>query len=172
MNVLVIGSRSLSSKHLDVMRLVVRHAVAAAAPPLPQWLKNAERYCGTFRPMPLSEGASILLMHGDDRPSKRSGSIGAGKLAECAARVEWQGQWAVRRFPVEHAATEEPWEAAADRRNAAFVAAKPHRVYCVHPRLDSSGGSLATAKALTKAGIRFWHVQVTVGGGVIGVEER
>lgn len=172
MNVLIFGSRSLSSKHLTAMRLVMRHAVAAAAPPLGQWLENSEGSCGLTRPVTLSTDASILLLHGDDIPSKRSGSIGAGKLADCAARVEWQGHWAVRRFPVEHAATEETWDAAADRRSAAFVAAKPHRIYCLHPRLDTSGGSLRTAKALTQAGIRFWHVQVTVGGGVIGVEER
>lgn len=172
MNIMVFGSRSLSSKHLTVMRYVMRHAVATAAPPLPQCLENSEGSCGLFLPVKLADGASILLMHGDDMPSKRSGSIGAGKLAECAARVEWQGHWAVRRFPVEHAVTEETWETAAERRNAAFVAAKPHRVYCVHPRLDNSCGSLGTAKALTQAGIRFWHVQVTIGGAVVGVEER
>ena len=173
--VLVFGSRSLTTKHLTIMRLVVRHALfEGSSRPLADWMKLSEQEerLWELRPLRLHDGGSFLLMHGDDMPSRRSGAIGAAKLAECAARVEWAGQWASRRFAVEHVAGVEPYDVAEERRNAAIIAAQPHRIYCVHPHLDRAGASLNLANALTRAGLRFWHIHVTHGGAVANVEER
>lgn len=172
---LVFGSRSLTTRHLTIMRLVARHAMfEGSARPLADWMKMAdnEERLWELRPLRLHDGGSFLLMHADDMPSRRSGAIGAAKLAECAARIEWAGQWTSRRFSVEHDVGVEKYEVAEERRNAAIIAAKPNRIYCVHPHLDKPGASLNLANALTRSGLRFWHIHVTHGGAVVTVEER
>lgn len=115
--------------------------------------------------------APLLLIHGDGPPGKTPGAIGADKLAEVAASLEWPDTRRGRRFPPEQQG-EESWGAAAARRNAAMVAAKPDRVLCFHENLDMSKGSAMTAEMLKAAAIPFRYVRVTSAGELVSVEDR
>ena len=83
----------------------------------------------------------------------------------------WPQRRKLRRYPATPEGTES-WGQAAARRNAEMVAAKPHRVFCVHTNLDASKGSAMTSDMLKRAGIRFHLVTVTQAGAVVSVEER
>lgn len=152
LRILVFGSRNLTARHLSVMRTYLaldRIAVDG-------WWQVGE---------------PIQLVHGDGPPGKTPGAIGADKLAEVAASLEWPDTRRVRRFPPTPVG-DESWGTAAARRNAEMVALKPDRALCVHENLDASRGSIITADCLKRAGIVYRYVRVTSSGAVIEVTER
>lgn len=167
MRVLFFGSRSLTWKHLETMRALAFHALYAEPPPLADFLAHLD----VARLSPLPETESLVLLHGDGPPGKNPGAIGADKLSEVACMERWPARRVLRRFPADPVG-DESWGQAAARRNAAMVAAKPHRVYCCHTDLDASKGSAMTAGMLTRAGIRFFYTKVSMSGQVLSVEER
>lgn len=155
MRLLVFGSRNLTARHLPIIRgyLSLDRLIQE------EWWQVDE---------------ALLLIHGDGPPGKTPGAIGADKLSEVAAALEWPDTRRGRRFPpdVGPDATREEWAQAAARRNAAMVAAKPDRVLCFHENLDMSKGSAITADLLTRASIPFRYVRVSGAGEVVSVEDR
>jgi len=116
-------------------------------------------------------GDAIHLIHGDGPPGKTPGAVGADKLAEVAASLEWPDTRRCRRFPPEPG-DGESWGVAAARRNAAMVAMRPDRALCFHTDLDRSKGSAMTAEFLTRAGLGYRYVRLSGAGEVLSVEER
>lgn len=177
MRVLIFGSRSLTWRHLEVMRLVASHSIREEASDLRGWMETAtkvdeeeSRFAWAAPLVPDSE--PLVLIHGDGPPGGSVPcAIGADRLSELACMEKWPERRRVRRFPVEQR-DGESWGHAAARRNAAMVAARPHRAYCIHTDLDSSTGSRMTAEMLQNATIRFWYVRVTQAGAVLSVESR
>ena len=180
MKLLVFGSRNLTARHLPAMRKFI------AAEAICTW--NAE---GRFIPLPLerilsASGSEELqhflpddgrywekptLIHGDGPPGKTPGAVGADKLAEIAASLEWPDTRRCRRFPPEQGEGES-WGVAAARRNAAMVALRPDRALCFHTDLDRSKGSAMTAEFLKRAGLGYRYVKLSNAGEVLSVEER
>lgn len=177
--ILVFGSRNLTARHLPVMR---------------KFLLAEVLYCfeNDMGPVPLEDILAattsadlanmvpddaefhpglLWLVHGDGPPGKTPGAIGADKLAEVAASLEWPDTRRVRRFPPTPVG-DESWGAAAARRNAEMVALRPDRALCFHENLDASRGSIITAECLKRAGISFRYVRVASSGAVVTVEER
>jgi hypothetical protein len=179
MRLLVFGSRNLTARHLGVMRRFILAAV------LYRW--NEER-----GPIPLErilaardshdiagmvpddarfcEGV-LWLHHGDGPPGRTPGAVGADKLAEVAASLEWPETRRVKRFPPNPEGGE-TWAHAAARRNAEMVATRPDVALCLHENLDMSKGSAMTAEFLKRAGIGYRYVRVTGAGAVVSVEDR
>jgi hypothetical protein len=152
MKLLCFGSRNLTARHLPAMRSFLaldRLAVDG-------WW---------------TVGEPIQLIHGDGPPGRPPGAIGADKLAEVAASLEWPETRRVKRY---HVTPEggETWAHAAARRNRAMVDAKPDRALCFHENLDMSKGSAMTADFLQRAGVRFRYVRLTSAGAVVSVEDR
>jgi hypothetical protein len=169
MRVMIFGSRSLTWKHLPIVRLVAVHAAMAQPPDLGDWLRSARGVPKLVEWLPDTE--PVILLHGDGPPGGVPGAIGCDKLAELACMEAWPARRSLRRFPVEQRAGE-TWGQAAARRNGAMVAARPHRVYVVHTDLDSSKGSSMTAGFLTAAGIPYAYVRCKQSGELVGVEQR
>lgn len=152
MRLLVFGSRNLTTRHLPAMRSFLsldRLAVDG-------WW---------------TVGGPVTLIHGDGPPGKTPGAVGADKLAEIAASLEWPDTRRCRRFPPEQQEGES-WGVAAARRNAAMVAMRPDRALCFHTDLDRSKGSAMTAEFLKKAGLGYRYVRLSGAGDVLSVEER
>lgn len=152
MRLLVFGSRNLTAKHLPIMRTFLsldRMAVEG-------WW---------------TVGTPIQLIHGDGPPGKTPGAIGADKLAEVAASLEWPSTRRVRRFPPNPEGSE-TWAQAAARRNAEMVAMRPDVSLCFHENLDMSRGSAMTAEFLKRAGLSFTYIRVSGAGELLGVERR
>lgn len=178
MRVLVFGSRSLTWKHFGVMRAVALYASLSlvhdecgGVPPLsvdlfPLLLAGGD---DNWRRLPADE--PLILLHGDGPPGKTPGAVGADKLAEGACMLEWPERRRIRRFPVEQQPGE-TWGKAAARRDVAMAEARPDRAFCIHSDLDSSKGSIITARALKDRRIPFWYVTVSASGNVLGVEKR
>jgi hypothetical protein len=163
--ILIFGSRSLTWKHLPVMRLVASHAALVTPPPLEEWLTAS----GVTRPVELLPGP-LQLLNGDGPPGKERGAIGADKLAVLACMEAWpEGRRRMRWFPPEPVGNES-WAEAAGRRNREMVEARPDRAYCIHTNLEASIGSSMTASLLIAAGIAYWHVWVSQAGGIVSVE--
>lgn len=192
MKVLVFGSRNLTARHLPAMRRFIAAEGLYKYQYIPTKDDTGE---GAWdeRPMPLpldlimrardsrdiqsllpddaSLHGSLVLIHGDGPPGKAPGALGADKLAEIAASLEWPDTRRCRRFPPEQAEGES-WGQAAARRNAAMVARRPDRALCFHTDLDRSRGSSMTAEFLKKAGLGFRYVRLSGAGEVLTVEER
>lgn len=149
---LVFGSRNLTARHLPVMRDYMELAR----------LQSEEWW---------TPGDGVLLIHGDGPPGKTPGAVGADKLAEVAASLEWPDTRRCRRFPPTLIG-DESWAQAAGRRNAEMVALRPDRALCFHENLDMSKGSSITAECLKRAGIPFRYVRLSGAGAVLSVEER
>lgn len=176
--VLVFGSRSLTAKHLPAMRW---HMLAAIAYTW-SWHGTEQR----FNPIPLDwigpelkrreedmrlRSGPLTLIHGDGPPGKAAGSIGADKMAEIAASLEWPATRRVRRFPPEpHAG--ETWAAAAVRRNSEMVSMRPDFGLCFHTDPNLGRGSADTARKLKAAGLGFRLVLMSQAGAVLKVEDR
>lgn len=173
MRCLFFGSRNLTWKHLRVMRVLAGHAHFATQPELASWLPEAmaDDDSAVWGMEWIPETEPLVLLHGDGPPGRTPGAIGADKLSEVACMERWPTRRVLRRFPADPVG-DESWGQAAARCNAAMVAAKPHRAYCVHENLDASKGSVMTAGMLTRAGIRYHYVRVSPAGAVTSVEER
>lgn len=180
--VLVFGSRNLTVRHLPVMRRFILAEGMCAVDrrgdggwcPIPlQTILDAESSDDIARMAPddANYHERPLLIHGDGPPGKKPGAIGADKLAEVAASLDWHVSRRVRRFPPEQQEGE-AWGAAAARRNAAMVAQRPDRALCFHENLDMSKGSAMTAEFLARAGLHFRYVRVSQSGELLSVEER
>lgn len=155
MRLLVFGSRNLTVRCLPLMRGYISLDRLVQE----EWWQVDE---------------PLLLIHGDGPPGKNPGAIGADKLAEVAASLEWPDTRRGRRFPPDVApdASREEWGQAAARRNAAMVAMKPDCVLCFHENLDMSKGSAMTADMLKRAAIPFRYVRLTAAGELVSVEDR
>lgn len=171
---LVFGSRNLTPKHLPAMRRFmlaeVLYSFENDMGPIPlDWIDDrlAHRVPddAEFKP------GFLYLIHGDGPPGKTPGAVGADKLAEIAASLEWPDTRRCRRFPPEQGEGES-WGVAAARRNAAMVAMRPDRALCFHTDLDRSKGSAMTAEFLRKAGLGFRYIRLSNAGEVLAVEER
>jgi hypothetical protein len=180
LRLLVFGSRNLTARHLGVMRRFIlaealylsrgdraapipveRILAAQSSDDLADLVPDDARFC---------EG-TIWLYHGDGPPGRPPGAIGADKLSEVAASLEWTETRRVKRFPPEQQ-DGESWGQAAARRNAEMVAMRPDRALCFHENLDMSKGSAMTADFLQRAGVRFRYVRLTSAGAVVSVEDR
>lgn len=180
MKLCVFGSRNLTARHLPVMRRFILAEVlylcrGDRAEPIPvERILAARRSDDLAGMVPddarFHEGV-LWLHHGDGPPGKAPGAMGADKLAEVAASLEWPDTRRVKRFPPEQQGAES-WGQAAARRNAAMVAARHDRALCFHENLDMSKGSAMTAEFLKRAGIGFRYVRVSSAGAVVSVEER
>jgi len=180
MRILIFGSRSLTWRHLDVIRYCATHALLTEAVSLPEFIRrwttptnrlSPEEQAHVWRMAP--KDSTLTLCNGDGPPGRNRGAIGADKLASYAAMGAW---WEypnrrMRWFPPEPNEGE-TWAQAAGRRNREMVEAKPDRAYCIHTDLDSSKGSSMTAAFLREAGISYWYVRVTQAGALVSVEER
>jgi hypothetical protein len=181
MRVLMFGSRSLSWKHLPVFRALALHAT----------LSLVHDECGGVPPMSLDlmrflmaggddewqrHGELMALLNGDGPPGKDRGAVGADKLALLACMEAWpETMRRVRWFKPEELQAKQPgvsWAQAAAMRDVAMAEARPDRAYVVHTDLDSSRGSIITARALTERGLPFWYCRVTPAGALVSVEER
>lgn len=175
MKLLVFGSRSLTARHLPVMRW---HMLAAAlyrldredmgSIPL-EWINGD-------LPSRMGDDACFVngplaLIHGDGPPGKVRNSIGADKLSTVAALLEWPSGWRARTFPPEPIAGE-TWAAAALRRNAEMVKARPDYALCFHTDPGLGRGSAHTARLLTEANIRWRLILMRQTGDVVYVEDR
>jgi len=188
--VLVFGSRNLTARHLPAMRKFIATESMQKwvmledqnAPegwverpmPLPLELIMRARDSGDIQSLMPDDAVGlgrITLIHGDGPPGKTPGAVGADKLAEIAASLEWPDTRRCRRFPPEQG-PDESWGQAAARRNAAMVALRPDRALCFHTDLDRSRGSAMTAEFLTKAGLHYRNVKLSNAGEVLTVEER
>lgn len=169
MRCLIFGSRSLTGKHLPLMRLVAHHALLDRSVSLAAFIK-AEGMDGIELPV-LPDSEPLVLVNGDGSPGKERGAIGADKLAVLACLDVWPERRKMRWFPPEPQG-DETWAQAAARRDVEMAEARPDRSYCVHTDLDASKGSIITARALTERGIRFWYVRVTQAGALVSVEVR
>lgn len=174
MRVLVFGSRNLTARHLPVMRRFILAEVLYCFEndmgPVPlEWIDD--RLAHRVPDDAEFRSGFLWLVHGDGPPGKVPGAIGADKLAEVAASLEWPDTRRVRRFPPAPVG-DESWGTAAARRNAEMVALKPDKALCVHENLDASRGSIITADCLKRAGIPFRYVRVSSSGAVLSVEER
>lgn len=188
MRILVFGSRNLTARHLPAMRRFI------AAEALYTWEtveSESEGWVERFIPIPLDRilratssfdvqnflpddaalHSGLVLIHGDGPPGKTPGAVGADKLAEIAASLEWPDTRRCRRFPPEQGEGES-WGQAAARRNAAMVAMRPDRALCFHTDLDRSKGSAMTAEFLKRAGLGFRYIKLSSAGEVLAVEER
>lgn len=174
MRVLIWGSRSLTWKHLPVMRAVARYAILANPGSLSEWLDAAQDPAYGLASLTgslLPEGESLVLIHGDGPPGKTPGAVGADKLAEGACILGWPERRRIRRFPVEQK-DGETWGKAAARRDVAMAEARPDRAFCIHTDMDSSKGSIITARALKDRRIPFWYVRTSASGSVLEVQKR
>lgn len=181
MRVLMWGSRNLTWKHLPVFRALALHST----------LSLVHDECGGVPPMSIElirfligggddelprHGDALTLVNGDGPPGKERGAVSADKLALLACMETWpESQRRVRWFTVEDAMKRNPdltWAHAAAVRDVAMAEARPARAYCVHTDLDSSKGSIITARALTERQVPFWYVRVTMAGVVVSVEEK
>jgi hypothetical protein len=179
MRVMFFGSRSLTWRHLPVLRALALHAsldlaqydAGHSVPHMDLDLMRLLMAGGDDEWPALPESEPLILLHGDGPPGKVPGAIGADKLAELACMEGWPERRRLKRFPVEQHAGE-TWGQAAARRNAAMVAARPHRAYAIHTDLDASKGSSMTASFLTSAGIPYWYVRVRQSGELVSVEQR
>lgn len=171
--VLFFGSRSLTWKHFGVMRAVARYATFVRQPDLGLWLPEAlaDADSRVWAEEWLPESEPLVLCHGDGPPGKTPGAVGADKLAEGACMLEWPERRRIRRFPVEQQPGE-TWGKAAARRDWAMAEARPDRAFCIHSDLDSSKGSIITARALKDRRIPFWYVRVSASGSVLEVQKR
>lgn len=176
MKVLIWGSRNLTSKHLPLFRGLARYAMLEVPPPLGAWILDAED--GAWRRPWLPDSSPLILFNGDGPPgSKVRGAVGADKLALLACMETWPERRRVRWFPPEpkRDATGkevETWAQAAARRDVEMAEARPDRAFCIHENLDSSRGSIITANALTRLGLRFHYLKVTPAGDLVSVEQR
>lgn len=179
MRVLFFGSRSLTWKHLGVMRALALHATletspecSPAVPPMSLDLVRFLMAGGDDEWPRLSGSEPLVLIHGDRPPGERVPcAIGADRLAELACMESWPARRSVRRIRLK----QEPGETAAQaesRRNGGMVASRPHRAYVVHTDLNSSQESANTASFLKAAGIAFHYVRVTQAGDIVSVELR
>ena len=155
------------------MRAVARYAILAREVHLPEWL---DAVSGTgvlgWKDEPLlPESEPLVLLHGDGPPGKTPGAVGADKLAEGACMLEWPERRRIRRFPVEQKEGE-TWGKAAARRDWAMAEARPDRAFCIHSDLDSSKGSIITARALKDRRIPFAYIRVSAAGSVLEVQKR
>lgn len=178
MRCLFFGSRSLTWKHLPVMRALALYASLShvrdecgGVPPLSLELMPLLLAGGDDEWRRLPDDEPLILMHGDGPPGKTPGAVGADKLAEGACLLEWPERRRIRRFLVDQQGTE-TWGQAAARRDVAMADARPDRAFCVHSDLESSRGSIITARALAARGIRFWYVQTSSSGSVLKVQMR
>lgn len=176
MRVLMWGSRSLTWKHLPVMRAVARYATFVRQPDLGLWLPEAlaDADSRVWAEEWLPESEPLVLIHGDGPPGKTPGAVGADKLAEGACFLEWPERRVLRRYPVDAppGATHQEWSRAAAKRDVAMADARPDRAFCIHTDLDSSKGSIITARALTARRIGYWYVQTSASGSVLKVQKR
>lgn len=174
MRVLIWGSRSLTWKHFGVMRAVARYAILANPGSLKEWLDAAQdpaHGLASLTGLVLPESESLVLLHGDGPPGKTPGAVGADKLSEGACMLEWPERRRIRRFPVEQKEGE-TWGKAAARRDWAMAEARPDRAFCIHSDLDSSKGSIITARALKDRRIRYDYIRVSAAGSVLEVQKR
>lgn len=180
MKLLVFGSRNLTARHLPIMRrFILAEALyytrGDSGGPIPleliQRARTSDDIAGLVPDDARFNGGPLWLVHGDGPPGKTPGAIGADKLAEVAASLEWPDTRRCRRFPPTPVG-DESWARAAGRRNAEMVALKPYRALCFHENLDMSKGSSITAECLKRAGIPFRYVRVSGAGAVLSVEER
>lgn len=176
MKVLVFGSRNLTARHLPAMRKFIAAEgcyvhdgqFGPVASDVILSCQTSDDLMG-FDQIQFHDG--LVLIHGDGPPGKTPGAVGADKLAEVAASLEWPDTRRCRRFPPDPAEGES-WGVAAARRNAVMVAMRPDRALCFHTDLDRSRGSAMTAEFLTRAGIGYRYVKVSNAGEVLSVEER
>jgi hypothetical protein len=113
----------------------------------------------------------LILIHGDGPPGRAPGAIGADKLSEVAASLDWPEWKRLRRFPP----TPQPgetWAEAALRRNREMVAMKPGRAICFHTDPNLGTGSAYTARLLQEAGIKFRVVLMKTSGEVVEVQAQ
>lgn len=179
MKLLVFGSRNLTARHLPVMRKFVLAAVlyrwSEERGPIPLERILAARTSNDLAGMVPDDArfheGTLWLIHGDGPPGKTPGAVGADKLAEVAASLEWPDTRRCKRFPP-NPVGDETWAQAAARRNAEMVAMKPDAALCFHENLDMSKGSAMTADFLRRAGIGYRYVRVTGAGAVVSVEDR
>lgn len=178
MRILIWGSRSLTWKHFGVMRAVALYASLShvhdecgGVPPLSVGLFPLLLAGGDDDWHRLPESEPLVLLHGDGPPGKTPGAVGADKLAEGACMLEWPERRRIRRFPVEQKEGE-TWGKAAARRDVAMAEARPDRAFCIHTDLDSSKGSIITARALTARRVGYWYVQTSASGSVLKVQKR
>lgn len=137
LRVLVFGSSNLGAEHVEAVM---------------QALQVVARSVG--------EKTKLVLVHADDAPGSKAGAIGAGRLAEVAARFAWLGrERGLRRLkdPV---------------RNVK----KPFRAVCFHTeegfeKLPGSSAA-ATAQALRREGVGFLLVLLDGDGQVVRQEDR
>lgn len=174
MRVLMWGSRSLSWKHLPVFRALAKHAMLGGPVPLAAFLQEPDFAADMIEPLP--EREPLILLDGDGPPGKGRGAVGADKLVLLACMETWpEAQRRVRWFKPEELQAKQPglsWAQAAAMRDVAMAEARPDRAYVVHTDLDSSRGSIITARALTERGLPYWYVRVTPAGALVSVEER
>lgn len=171
------GSKSLTWKHLPVMRALALYSSlnlfqdpngCGGVPPLSLELMPFLLSGGDVEWPRLSESESLLLIHEDTMPSdKVPGAIGASKLAEVACMEAWPAHRVLRRLRPDPA---DPDPVAAARLK--LVRLKPDRVYCLHTDLDSSKDSRDVADLLRQAKIPFHYVRVSAAGTVLDVQER
>lgn len=175
--ILVFGSRSLTARHLPAMRW---HMLAAASytwtyrgteevvSPIPLgWIGPELR----AREEDMRFHSALTLIHGDGPPGKVPGCVGADRLSEIAASLEWPETRRVRRFPPEPMAGE-TWAAAAGRRNREMVDARPDFAICFHADPNLGRGSAITARLLTEAKIRWRLVLMKANGEIVKIEDR
>ena len=155
MRILVFGSRSLTAKHLPVVRHSVRVVASSMLDADGEWAVTA----------------ALVLVHGDGPPGRNPGSIGADKLSEIAASLSWPNGWRIRRFPPTPRQGE-TWAEAALRRNREMVAIKPDMALCFHTDPKLGVGSAYTARLLAEAGIPFRVILMKASGEVVSVEDR
>jgi hypothetical protein len=180
LRLLVFGSRNLTARHHAVMRrfilaeaLYLSRGDRAAPIPVERILaaQSSDDIAGLVPDDARFHDGVLWLVHGDGPPGRPPGAIGADKLAEVAASLEWPETRRVKRFPPVQQ-DGETWAQAAARRNRAMVDAKPDRALCFHENLDMSKGSAMTADFLQRAGVRFRYVRLTSAGAVVSVEDR
>lgn len=180
MKVLFWGSRNLTWKHLPGMRVLASHALLLHPPLLPdfirRWTAPGEE-AGTPPWAWLPESETVTLLNGDGPPGRTRGAVGADKLALLACMERWpEAQRRVRWFPPEPKEKPgggmETWAEAAARRDVEMAAALPERAYCMHTDVDSSRGSIITARALTERRISWWYCRVSASGELLAVEQR
>lgn len=179
MRVLVFGSRNITARHLPVMRRFIlasalyRWSEDRGPIPLERVLAatSSDDIAGMVPDDARFHEGVLWLIHGDGPPGKTPGAIGADKLAEVAASLEWPATRRVRRFPPNPEGAE-TWAQAAARRNAEMVAMRPDVSLCFHENLDMSRGSAMTAEFLKRAGLTFTYCRVSGAGELLGVERR
>lgn len=176
MRLLVFGSRNLTARHLPAMRRFIAAEGCYVhngqfGPVASELILSCRDSHDLMSYNQIQFHDALTLLHGDGPPGKTPGAVGADKLAEVAASLEWPDTRRCRRFPPEHGEGES-WGQAAARRNAAMVALRPDRALCFHTDLDRSRGSAMTADFLKRAGLGYRYIKLSSAGEVLTVEER